>query len=349
MLKRKQYKKLCFLFLVGFLFFSCGKKEARLDKSANAAQLGGLESGETNVSEKVKTQLPIREGKAIRPVDGGDVIQNGLDLDDLKTIITIDIWRLVFSGESPEINFKLDGTYSIQLYTWGRPSQDPFAFGEYEVKGNNVIMRYPSKTQEAPSRDGDDFAPEFLEWLFAGKNVQTLVYDKTYKSYADITCLRYGDRTLVNHALKSPYGEEYVVNGLAVIKCHSSETLVEILENLKMRKYPDINAETVTLTVPKVFRDENGVPYLDYITGDTVRTGEHYGYDQKTAKKDTIDGITAPWYKIDIYLNEFRGESVWVFGGYLKEYTPQEREEWKNRDRNPDRGSVPLTYWGSFD
>jgi hypothetical protein len=332
MLKRKQCKKLCFLFLAGAVFFSCGKKEARPNESANAAQSGGLESGETNVSEKGKTQLPVHEGKAVLPIYYGDVKQNGLDLDDLKTIITIDTWGLVFSGESPEINFKLDGTYSIRLYTWGRPSQDPFAFGKYEIKGDNVIMRYPAEIQEAPSRDGDDFAPEFLEWLFAGKNVQTLVYDKTYKDYSVATCLRYENRMFINNSLKSPYGEEYENNGIAVIKCHSSETHVEILENLKMREYPDINADTVTLTALKQAYDEEGKPYWEWITGNTVKEGEHYTYDEKTVKQDTIDGITAPWYRISIALDlEIESRQVWVFGGYLKEYTPEEIEEWRNR------------------
>ncbi len=53
-------------------------------------------------------------------------------------------------------------------------------------------------------------------------------------------------------------------------------------------------------------------------------------YDAKTADESTIDGITAPWYRIA--LNDLDGESItqywWVFGGYLEDYDENRNSEY---------------------
>jgi hypothetical protein len=61
------------------------------------------------------------------------------------------------------------------------------------------------------------------------------------------------------------------------------------------------------------------------VTSNIVYTDDVYSFDAKTIKTDTIDGITAPWYRISIILDEVFSTNVWVFGGYLKEIS---RNEW---------------------
>jgi hypothetical protein len=113
-----------------------------------------------------------------------------------------------------------------------------------------------------------------------------------------------------------------------VIKCNSYEDRVEIMENLRMREYPDVNAETVILSVSVPYFNEEGNFYQEVDeTKNIVRAGEVYYYERKTVKKETIDGITAPWYRIEIVLNDYEVARVWVFGGYVKELPPDEREE----------------------
>ena len=41
-------------------------------------------------------------------------------------------------------------------------------------------------------------------------------------------------------------------------------------------------------------------------------------FDAVTVKKDTIDGITAPWYRVN-FVDEVASMDYWIFGGYVKE------------------------------
>ena len=339
MLKRIFCKELCFFFLiVSLAFLSCEKKTVETDGIPGGAQTGGTEAANIDKTSGLEKTVPIVEGPYLNennvvvkePVPGilpvnpyKDVIQNNIDLDDVENILKIYNWSIGF--ENSVIDFKAHGKYSL-----GHEMNDgPFATGDYAVKGNNILVHYPYEIDDGGD-SVDFYGPKVLKWLFDGKKEAELVYDKTYKTYSVVTCLRHGDKILKNYALRSPYGQEYEVNGLAVIKCNESESLVEIKENLKMRKEPDINADTVTLTVYREYRNDYGAIVWDEgNTSNIVRSGDIYEYEQKTVKQDTIDGITAPWYRIIVVINDFEAASVWVFGGYLKEFTPEEVKEWQ--------------------
>jgi hypothetical protein len=333
---------LCFFFLtVSFVFFSCGKKAAETGEISDSAQPGGTETGNAGETPGAEEAVPFVEGPYLNestlvkePVPGvfpfnpyKDVKQNNLDLDDVKTVVAIYLWELDF--ENSVIDFKNDGTYSLGHHM----SDGYFAFGKYEVNGNSIIVHYPSSikgyTVDAYGNAVDFYGPKVLEWLFDGENDRVLVYDKTYKDYSTVTCLRYGDRILQNAMLQSPYGEEYEYNGMKVIKCNRYESSIKITENLRMRKYPDINAETVTLPVYREYLDSEGRRIAwDFNTKTNVaEAGNVYAYDRKTVKQDTIDGITAPWYRIMVAISDSDGAFVWVFGGYVKELPPDESEK----------------------
>jgi hypothetical protein len=239
------------------------------------------------------------------------------NLDDLESVLTFYNWD--FGFENSFIVFKEDGKYSLGHKMHDGYGSVDFAFGNYEVSGNNVIVRYPHEIHDG-GNETDFYIPSVLDWLFEGKEERLLVYDKTYRISSVVTCLRYGDKILRNYALWIPYGQKYEVDGFELIRCNDSTSMVEIKDNLKIRSQPDINAENVTLSV-------GDSPNITW-TVNIVKAGEIYSYDQKTVKQDTIDGITAPWYKINIAISNYSVAGVWVFGGYLRELTPEEVKEW---------------------
>jgi hypothetical protein len=309
---------------------SCEKKAAQTGGIPGGGQQGNAEIAKVDKTLEPEKTVPVVEGPYLNeenvvvkePVPGivpfnpyKDVAQNNIDLDDLESVLTIYNWNLDF--ENSVIDFKANGKYYLGHYI-----QDVyFACGDYAVMGNSVLMHYPYEIHDG-GNETDFYGPRVLDWLFNRKEDSVLVYDKSYKTYSIVTCLRYGDKILRNYALQSPYGQEYEIDGLAVIKCNENESMVEVKDNLKMRKRPDINAENVTLTV------YDGPSDPGY-TFNIVKAGEIYQYNQKTVKEDTIDGITAPWYRINVVINDFEAANVWVFGGYLREFTPEEVKEWR--------------------
>ena len=53
-------------------------------------------------------------------------------------------------------------------------------------------------------------------------------------------------------------------------------------------------------------------------------------FDAVTVEKQTIDGITAPWYRIDFTDNEEGATRYyWVFGGYIKEVSDPKTKEYE--------------------
>jgi hypothetical protein len=345
MSEKMRYRKLWVFVLVGLAFFACEKKAEQADEAVNAAQ---ADSGKRETVRKTRRG----SGKMRLPDYHGDIIQNNIDLDDLEKIITLRWWDMFIQNDIVEIDFNLNGTYSLKgrPAAWGQPIYGDFASGEYEVSGESVILHYPFKIQG--SGDTAVFADKILGWLFDGENDRILVYDKAFRNYDRATCLRFDDKIMTNADLKSPYGGEYktYVGGeepwIPVIKCDHSVTLVEILENLKMREYPDINADTVTVSVTSLDGYCMYKNPWERPTGterNIVMTGEHYDYYEKTVKQDTIDGITAPWYKIYVQQNEIYSEAVWVFGGYLKEYTPEEVTEWWKKEK--ENAPEEVTEW----
>jgi hypothetical protein len=91
-----------------------------------------------------------------------------------------------------------------------------------------------------------------------------------------------------------------------------------------MRERPSVKANPVNLTVYILGTDRK-------IERTITRKNAMHSFDAITVAKETIDDITAPWYRISVVLDEVYSKPVWVFGGYLKEISEEDYE--KNASR----------------
>ena len=223
-----------------------------------------------------------------------------------------------------------DGTYHIFFAVGGY-----YSFGDYHTDGNKVTLFYPEVEEQRFY--GIDV---FLEYLFSDDTQIELVYDPDYIDFDYISCLRNEQVLLRNLSWPSPAEQVYTLQGYDVIKCPRRWSEVIILENLRMRAEPDIHADTVSLS-RLVLRS----PSYEKYTSDLTYKNAIKSFDAKTVKEDTIDGITAPWYRILVILNEIRHEYVWVFGGYVRELEPYEisdREIWASLHDNAYQTLIDL-------
>jgi hypothetical protein len=317
MIQRCLSKQLCLFLIVSFAILSCGKKATYITSTPSlpSTSLTSPDNPEKTYATEENIQQP-----EIGPDIGysKDAIENGINMDNFNEVLLMGRGQWTTEFRYSHIDFKRDNTYLLLT----APEGDWFGEGVYRVEENDVIVEYPLKGYIS-----EGLIANTMEWLFEGKNLTVLTYDKSYRDFDVLTCLWHGEKKLRNWAIGSPLGEEYELDGFQVVKYYHVENEVLILENLKMRKLPEITADTVTLGRWVEILYGNPSSYVgrsfrsDVAYADTVAS-----FDAKTVKKDTIDGITAPWYRIWIVLNDFESASVWVFGGYLRELSPSERE-----------------------
>ena len=122
--------------------------------------------------------------------------------------------------------------------------------------------------------------------------------------YEGVECIRY------------PWGNEGV-----------DYEYILILENLKLREMPTLSSNLVT-----VGGVDGGNAGYYYGARSIALAGQVCTIRAKTVKKDTIDGITAPWYLIYAYGVDEMGLDVkpaFVFGGYVKEIKESDLEKTK--------------------
>jgi hypothetical protein len=320
MLKRILCKRLCFfLVVVIWSLFSCVKAADKSNGMQDADNSGNSEkvpaAGEK--TEIAEDALSINQPAKKPEIDfSKDAIENGIDLNDIRTVLTIYWWTTEF--EVSHIRFDMDNTY--RLFT--APEGDNFGGGTYRVEGNTITVNYPSETEL-----WEGLPETTMKWLFADRKPLVLAYDKEYRDFDVLTCLRFEDKMLKNYAIESPFDEKYELDGFEVVKYRARESRVLVLENLRMREFPEITADTVTLKRAIDVPDANTGHYVaKSFVSDIVYAHTVESFDAKTLKTDTIDGITAPWYRLRIVLNDFAPTAVvWVFGGYLKELAPNEQ------------------------
>ena len=115
------------------------------------------------------------------------------------------------------------------------------------------------------------------------------------------------------------------ING---IKAYKVSNEIYITENLKMRNTNSLKGKVVEI---------NG---CDFQCNGWVEQNRKVVFKgmvvpaiAKTVETETIDGITAPWYYIQqqehdpFFRNEGDVYNVWIFGGYVKEYPVNEKQE----------------------
>jgi hypothetical protein len=200
----------------------------------------------------------------------------------------------------------VETTYDIYFSVGGH-----YCTGNYTITGNQVTLIYPELNQPLFDRSRN-----LLSWLFQGSTQTTFTHDPAYIDFDCLTCLRNSDR-LLKSGTPSPCGEAYKLQGVDVIKYDNRQSRVLILDNLRMRDFPSTNANVLSLEIYDLRTH-------DPITTSVVNKNSTYRFDAKTVKTDTIDGITAPWYRIAVILDETYHRNVWVFGGYVRELSLDE-------------------------
>jgi hypothetical protein len=227
--------------------------------------------------------------------------------EEISDIIKTHQWRLPI--EDSVIRFLDNNTYKL-----GHPMWDGFfCSGTYELDNHDIKIYYPNNLSGYNNENPLSYQKNVLDWMFSNNKMVVFTYDAAYIDFYTYTCLRNGTKILRNFRYTSPYGQEYELEGVKVIKYNDDISTIVTTDNVRMREFPDINAKTknVPVYIQSESRDLNG----NILYKNSVNL-----FNAKTVKEDTIDGITAPWYHVLIPgFEEGPSHYVWVFGGYVKE------------------------------
>lgn len=234
------------------------------------------------------------------------------------------------------VEFKDDKTYTFCSpyggYLWGTYN--------YKIEGNTIYL--------AVTGSKEPFGNEELNKLFSSNNSNQFVdfvYDTQFCTFSVQGGFRHENVLLANNRYSSqtPQGTECLIGNSKVIK--KSGYLVPT-ENLKVRKEPNTKSETGIIDyryelMGMIEEEYRGTGKLnaDYeITFENYETqnlpillaGMVRQFDAVTLEKQTIDGITAPWYRISFTDNdEGATRYYWVFGGYIKEVADSNTKEYE--------------------
>jgi len=158
---------------------------------------------------------------------------------------------------------------------------------------------------------------EVLDWLFDLNTMITFKYDPDYINFNHMTVLMNDGKLLRPLGRRSPYNQRYLLDGVEVVKYDHDLEKIIVLDNLRMRESPSIDSTNLSKSVQVEYEKY----YYDSVL---IYKNAVFGYDAKTVFLDTIDGITAPWYRICIVNSRDSLERVWVFGGYVRELSSSE-------------------------
>jgi len=251
--------------------------------------------------------------------------------------------RLYFSfvGETRNyaiyVEFKDEKTYTFCSpfggYLWGTY--------DYKLEGNTVYLAVTN--EKNPFNSNED-----LNKLFSSNNSNKyvdFVYDSNFSTFMITGGFRHGNILLSNskYAKPTPQGTEALIGNYKVIK--KSGYLVPT-ENLKVRIEPNTKSDTGIIDynyelmgmIEDEYRD-SGQFNADYESMyepfksknlSILLAGMIRSFDAVTVEKQTIDGITAPWYRIGFTDNdEGATRYYWVFGGYIKEVSDPKTKEYE--------------------
>lgn len=234
------------------------------------------------------------------------------------------------------VEFKDDKTYTFCSpyggYLWGSYN--------YKIEENTIYL--------AVTNSKEPFRIEELNKLFSSDNSNQFVdfvYDAKFCTFSILGGFKHGNVLLANNRYSSqtPQETECLIGNSKVIK--KSGYLVPT-ENLKVRKEPNTKAETGIIDYRFEFMciiDEEYVG-TGKLNADYELAFENYGsqnlpillagmvrqFDAVTLEKQTIDGITAPWYRITFTDgDEGAARYYWVFGGYIKEVDNPKTKEYE--------------------
>lgn len=256
--------------------------------------------------DKKARDLPVEQKSELKEKALGFLLDNTFDLN---------YWSL---------NFYYDGTYTISGRHDGTMTgryelyEDPYS-GGYFVKFTGC--GYDNNEEEFEHSHEDLYGTEYVT-RFPG----TYRFDPDYVDFNICGAFTYTDdaEIAIPCSKQSPSGQEYdyffAASGTyeKVYKYpgfgETGQALLYVNENTKMREEPFLDADEIYMS------------YYDYESGEYTESRCVLFADTThriagvTVRKDTIDGITAPWYLVVEYNGEdgpdMQARLVWCFGGY---------------------------------
>ncbi len=218
-------------------------------------------------------------------------------------------------------------------YLWGA--------SDYKVKDDTISF--------SVMKEEKLFNIEELNNLFSLKNKDgyvDFVYDKDFSTFYFKGGYRNGNVGLFPpNSEPTPVGTVCVLGNTKVIK--KSGFLVPV-ENLNVRKEPSTKAETGNIDYgfellclteenymgTEMFNKDYSKKFDQHdsnLISPVLLAGMIRRYSAVTEEKQTIDGITAPWYRISFTDNdEGANRYYWIFGGYIKEIDNPDTKEYEH-------------------
>lgn len=239
-------------------------------------------------------------------------------------------WRVVLEGENSWMMPKLN-IYSVRInvekntYSVGFHAQGgPFAYGNFRIENSKILFEYPEKVLASE----DKYNKGYLNTIFPNKETQIFTFNPEENFYS-IGSLE-SDKCVLTSSIPSPTGKNYFIenNTVEVTKLEPKEMYSS--ETLKFRSGPgtSYSVENFKYWFSDLFyfsEDLNKLyEYNNLDNENLLLKGYSFIVTAKTVQEETHDGVTGPWYKINIWNigEESLRQTFWIFGGYLKECEP---------------------------
>lgn len=244
-------------------------------------------------------------------------------------------WKVVLEGNNswmmPKLNiysvsFNTEkNTYSVGFHGHG----GPFAYGNFRIEDKHILLEYPnyiytSESKYYKSKDNESY----LKIIFPEEKTQIFNYNPEENFYS-VGSLE-SDNCVLTSSIPSSTGKNYFIenNTVEVTKLEPKEMYSS--DTLKFRSGPgtSYSVENFKYGFSDLFYFSEDLDELyEYNNLDNenlLLKGYSFSVTAKTVKEETYDGVTASWYKINIWGlgEESLRQTFWIFGGYLKECEP---------------------------
>lgn len=273
-------------------------------------------------------------------IESTSVEENKNSNDGSKNIEKKKRYLVSIIGETGDsalfVEFKDESSYTFFSPYGG------YLWSSSDYKTNGDAISFSVMKEETP------FNMKELNNLFSSKNADghvDFVYDGNFSTFNLTGGYRNGNVGLFPDDSKpTPEGTVCMLGNTKVIK--KSGCLVPV-ENLKVRKEPSTKAETgvIDYGFELLCLTEEEYMGTEMLNKDYAKKFERYdsslispvllagmkkNYSAVTVDSQTIDGITAPWYRISFTDNDEGGNRYyWIFGGYIKELDNPDTKEYE--------------------
>ncbi len=215
-------------------------------------------------------------------------------------------------------------------------------YGGYN--GKNLRYTFKNNKLTLISENGKPFDDDKMnKLLFPKGNKTVLIYEENSDDFWCKELFRNENICLRNFKNNTEVGSKCSLDGTKVIK-HNGREFVLANENLRLREKPDLKAATGTFNYQSYFGTAEsfltgkytykGYKVNSFTDYPLLLKGMAVKYEAVTVDQQTIDGITAPWYRIVLEDNREEGawsQRYWVFGGYLSEIDDPKNPEYEKQ------------------